>query len=109
MTQALWYPDDGTLSALRERYTSTSKTNGRWLCTPPPSSYASADEKPLTSIKHPGNVARGKEGDGCMEYLNFDLEIHPRSEERYPVVARSEAGEARQQMRFPLEGLALEN
>jgi hypothetical protein len=44
-----------------------------------------------------------------VEYLNFDLEIGPRSEDRYPVGARSEAGEVRHWMRFPLDGLALEN
>lgn len=44
-----------------------------------------------------------------MDYLNFDLEISPNTGSFYPVAARSEAGEVRHQMLFPLEGQALEN
>ena len=45
-----------------------------------------------------------------MDYLDFELEILPGSGREYPVaVVRSPGGEARATMRFPFDGLALEN
>ncbi len=42
-------------------------------------------------------------------YLDFDLEVGQGSGRRYPVLARSPVGEAREDMRFPFTQAALEN
>jgi CHAT domain-containing protein len=43
-----------------------------------------------------------------MEYLNFDVEINQWNNGLYPVAARSSAGDAHQQMRFPFDEYTLE-
>ncbi len=51
-----------------------------------------------------------KEDPPTEDYLDFELEIGTGSGRVYPVaVVRSAAGEAREQMQFPLDDLALEN
>lgn len=44
-----------------------------------------------------------------MEYVSFDLEIGLGSGREYPLLARSQAGEARETLRFPFDELILQN
>jgi len=46
---------------------------------------------------------------GRREYLEFEIEIGAGRGRNFPVTVRSPAGEAREQMRFPFDELALEN
>jgi len=49
-------------------------------------------------------------GDGCLDYLDFELEIGTGEGRTYPVtVLRSPAGEAREKAEFPFGELELEN
>src|SRR5215472_7693837 len=44
-----------------------------------------------------------------MQYVDFDLELRPGSEQDYPLSARSPEGEVQATLHFPFEAVRLEN